>query len=236
MKSRAAFERTVRKMEQTGAKLFFWTFTYRDVHSLTIAMRLWNEFLTILKRKMGFRGVRVLELHDEHGVHFHVITNKRYKIRAILTIGARYGFGRTNVQWVRDVGAGIAYLCKYLSKPRAMCLKGVRLWAAFGDIERTRVCDIIVDSPFVRILRETMGSPSPDELRGEVVGPPSAARQHRRTFIKALPIAWERYLTGFDSEYRRRQAAWQRRRFRGDCHFSTQWFGRLPEVTGGLAE
>jgi hypothetical protein len=233
MKSRTAFERTVRKMEQAGAKLFFWTFTYREVHSLSVAMRLWNEFLTILKRNMGFRGVRVLELHDEHGVHFHVITNKRYKIRAILAIGERYGFGRTHVQWVRDIAGGIAYLCKYLSKPRSACLKGVRLWAAFGKIERTRVSDIIVDSPFVRILREAMGSPSPDELRGEIVVPPSPVRRRRRSFIKALPIAWERYLTSFDSEYTRRQIAWQKRRFRGQCDLSTQWFGRLPEVTEG---
>src|SRR6266513_1392893 len=150
MKSKTAFERTVRKMEQAGSKLFFWTFTYRDVHSLTVAMRLWNEFLTILKRKVGFRGVRVLELHDEHGAHFHVVTNKRCKIRAVLALGERYGFGRTHVERVTDVAGGIAYLCKYLSKRRAPCLKSVRLWAAFGDIERTRVCDIISDSPFIR--------------------------------------------------------------------------------------
>src|SRR5947207_3396465 len=197
MKSRTAFERTVRKMEQAGAELFFWTFTYRDVHSLKVAMRLWNEFLTILKRNMGFRGLRVLELHDEHGVHFHVITNKRYKIRAILAIGERYGFGRTHVEWVRDVGSGIAYLCKYLAKPRSACLKGVRLWAAFGEIERTRVSDIIVDSPFVRILREAMGSHSPDELRGEASTLPLPMRRYRRSFITAMPIAWERYRTSF---------------------------------------
>src|SRR5882762_6937473 len=113
MKSRTAFEYTIRKMEGQG-NLFFWTFTYRDVHSLKSAMGLWNEFLTILKRKINFRGVRVLELHDEHGAHFHVVTNKRYKIRTILRLGERYGFGRTHVEWIRDVAGGIAYLCKYL--------------------------------------------------------------------------------------------------------------------------
>jgi hypothetical protein len=39
-------------MEHASGKLFFWTFTYRDVHSLKSAMRLWNEFLTILKRNL----------------------------------------------------------------------------------------------------------------------------------------------------------------------------------------
>lgn len=216
-------------MERGGAKLFFWTFTYRDVHSLKFAMRLWNEFLTILKRKIGFRGVRVLELHDEHGAHFHVITNRRYKIRPILALGQRYGFGRTHVEWVRDVAGGIGYLCKYLAKPRAMCLKGVRLWAAFGNIERTRVSDIIVDSPFVRILREVMGSPSPDELRGQADPQSTLVRRYRRSFVKAVPIAWERYLSSFDSDYRRRQMVWQKRRFDGQCALSSQWFGRVPE-------
>ena len=62
MKSRSAFEFTVRKMLRQNRKLYFWMFTLREVHSLTEAMRLWNEFLTLLKRKVQFRGVRVLEL------------------------------------------------------------------------------------------------------------------------------------------------------------------------------
>jgi len=64
MKSRSAFEFTVRKMLRQNAMLYFWTFTLREVHSLKAAMKLWNQFLTLLKRKLGFRGVRVLELHE----------------------------------------------------------------------------------------------------------------------------------------------------------------------------
>lgn len=228
MKSRTAFEYTIRKMEAEG-KLYFWTFTYRDVHSLKTAMGLWNEFLTILKRKLGFRGVRVLELHDEHGVHFHVVTNKRYKIRAILAIGARYGFGRTHVERVTDVAGGIAYLCKYLAKRRAPCLKRVRLWAAFGTIARTRVADIVVDSPFVRILRAVMGSPSPAELLDAAVAENVSGSRYKRTFFKALPIAWANYLSGFDPSYRQRQERWASLRFDGLCQLSAMWFGPTPE-------
>lgn len=213
-------------MEKQG-KLYFWTFTYRDVHSLKTAMSLWNEFLTVVKRKIDFRGVRVLELHDEHGVHFHVVTNKRFKIRAILDIGVRYGFGRTHVERVRDVAGGIAYLCKYLSKRRAACLKRVRLWAAFGVIERTRVADIVVDSPFVRMLRAAMGSPSPAELLGETTS--KNASRFKRSFLKALPIAWEKYLSDFDPSYRQRQERWQSLRFDGMVSLSPQWFGPSSE-------
>lgn len=227
MKSKTAFEYTVRKMEAQG-KLYFWTFTYRDVHSLKTAMGLWNEFLTILKRKLAFRGVRVLELHDDHGVHFHVVTNKRFKIRAVLAIGARYGFGRTHVERVTDVAGGIAYLCKYLSKRRAPCVKRVRLWAAFGAIPRTRVADIVVDSPFVRVLRTVMGSPSPDELL-DPTATAGAVDRYKRTFFKALPLAWERYLCEFDPSYRQRQTHWSALRFAGVCPLSAIWFGVMPE-------
>lgn len=114
MKSRSAFEFTVRKMLRQNAKLYFWTFTFREVHSLKTAMGFWNQFLTLLKRKLHFRGVRVLELHEEHGCHFHVITNRRFPIRKILAFSERYGFGRMDVRAVPDADRAIRYLCKYL--------------------------------------------------------------------------------------------------------------------------
>src|SRR6266478_1685068 len=167
MKSRSAFEFTVRKMLLQNPKLYFWTFTFREVHSQKDAMRLWNQFLTLLKRKLGFRGVRVLELHEDHGCHFHVITNQRFQIRKILVFAQRYGFGRLNVKPVDDPGMAIVYLCKYLSKARPGCLKRARLWSAFGKIERTRVKDILTDTPLSRILRRVMGKRSvQDELNG----------------------------------------------------------------------
>src|SRR5206468_7598369 len=122
---------------------------------------------TLLKRKVQFRGVRVLELHAEHGCHFHVITNERFPIRKILALGAQYGFGRTNVKRVTDAAQAVRYLCKYLSKPRVRCLKRARLWSAFGKIERTRVRDVLVETPKVWLLRRIMGKPSvQDELNG----------------------------------------------------------------------
>lgn len=191
-------------------------------------MMLWNEFLTILKRKIEFRGVRVLELHDEHGAHLHVVTNRRYKIRTMLALGNRYGFGRTHVERVTNVAGGIAYLSKYLSKRRPPCLKSVRLWAAFGDIERTRACDIVCDSPFIRVLRNVMGRPSSEDLLSGA-GPAGNRRRAREgNFLKAIPIAWEDYLSGFDPEYTQRQRMWQSRRLHRLCELSARWFGVEP--------
>lgn len=224
MKSRAAFEFTVGKMVRNGEKLYFWTFTFRDVHSLTKATALWNQLLTVLKRKIKFQGVRVLELHEEHGCHFHVLTNRRYAIRQVLQYAKRYGFGRTHIEEATDVIKAVRYLCKYLSKPRPKCLKRARLWAGFGDIERTRVVDIVTDSPFSRIIRRRMGLPSPLELLEGATR--DKTKRGRLKFADAIGLAIDDYMQSFDSDYRMRQLMWQGRRAAGECTTSHLWDGR----------
>ena len=228
MKSRSAFEFTVRKMLRQNRKLYFWTFTLREVHSLTEAMRLWNQFLTLLKRKLRFRGVRVLELHEEHGCHFHVITNRRFPIQKVLLMCERYGFGRIDVRRVVDTAKAVNYLCKYLSKRRERCLKRARLWSAFGKIERTRVRDVLVDTPKVRLLRRIMGKPSvEDELNGI-----QSAKNWRGelNFQRALQKADIAYLLSFDPEYLERQQIWEKVRFAGLVDLSHTWSPGNPLI------
>jgi hypothetical protein len=208
-------------MLRQDAKLYFWTFTLREVHSLKAAMQLWNQFLTLLKRNLGFRGVRVLELHEEHGCHFHVITNRRFPIRKILSMRERYGFGRIDVRRITDAAQAISYVCKYLSKRREGCLKGARLWSAFGKIERTRVRDVLVDTPKVRLLRRIMGKPSvQDELNGI-----RSAKTLRGelNFQRALQKAETAYMLRFDPEYLERQRIWEKVRFAGLVDLSRPW-------------
>lgn len=228
MKSRSAFEFTVRKMLRQNAKLYFWTFTFREVHSLKTAMG--YQFLTLLKRKLKFRGVRVLELHDEHGCHFHVITNQRFPIRKILSFSERYGFGRMNVRDVPDADKAIRYLCKYLSKPRLGCLKGARLWSAFGRIERTRVKDVLSDTPLIRILRRVMGKATvEDELSGvETLPAPTIGFRPERSFRRAIEKANAVYLFGFDPDYFARQEAWAKVRLAWLADLSHPWSAGHP--------
>jgi hypothetical protein len=208
-------------MLRQNPKLYFWTFTLREVHSLKTATGRWNQFLTLLKRKLGFRGVRVLELHEEHGCHFHVITNRRFPIRKILELAKRYGFGRIDVRAVTETDHAVRYLCKYLSKPRVPCLKRARLWSAFGEIERTRVKDVLVDTPKVRLLRRIMGKPSvQEELNGIQSG---KTWRGELNFQRALQKAEIAYLLSFDPEYLERQDIWQKVRFAGLVDLSHPW-------------
>jgi len=189
-------------------------------------MQLWNQFLTLPKRNLGFRGVRVLELHEEHGCHFHVITNRRFPIRKILSMCERYGFGRIDARRVTGAAEAISYVCKYLSKRRERCLKGARLWSAFGKIERTRVRDVLVDTPKVRLLRRIMGKPSVQE---ELNGIQSAKTWHRElNFRRALQKTEIAYLLSFDPEYLERQEIWQKVRFARLVDLSHPWSTENP--------
>jgi hypothetical protein len=230
MKSRFAFEFTVRKMLRQTGRLYFWTFTFREVHSLKTAMNRWNQFLTVLKRKLQFRGVRVLELHEDHGCHFHVITNRRIRIDEILEFAKRYDFGRINVKRVWDSAKAIRYLCKYLSKPRPPCLKRARLWSAFGEIERTRVRDVLTDTPMSRLLRRIMGKASvEEELSGIGSSGPTAIRPEGN-FQRAIEKAKIAYLFGFDPEFFERQEVWSKLRQSGLVELSHAWSAGNPLI------
>jgi hypothetical protein len=219
-------------MLRQRSKLYFWTFTFREVHSLKKAMGRWNQFLTLLKRKLGFRGVRVLELHEEHGCHFHVITNHRFPIRKILVLSERYGFGRLDVRRVTDAAPAVSYLCKYLSKTRVRCLKRARLWSAFGKIERTRVRDVLVDTQKVRLLRRIMGKPSVEDELNAIDSPLIQTKRWRpeRNFQRALQKAELAYLLSFDPEHLERQEIWQKVRFAGLVDLSHPWSSANPSA------
>ena len=181
--------------------------------------------LLLLKRKLQFRGVRVLELHEKHGCHFHVITNKRYAIRKIQEFKERYGFGRIDVREARDTSTAIRYLCKYLVKPRPGCLRRAWLWSAFGDIERTRVRDIVTDTPTSRLLRGIMGKPSIEDVLAERGRDKRSVGRFRfeTNFNRAREKAQTVYFLGFDPAYVERQAIWAKVKAAGFVNYSHAW-------------
>jgi hypothetical protein len=94
----------------------------------------------------------VFELHPKgHGLHIHMVTDAWLNIDIVNALGQRAGFGRINVKAIPRERA--SYLGKYLSKERPACFKGTRLWAPVGQIEGSKVRDIVVDSPWTRAYR-----------------------------------------------------------------------------------
>jgi hypothetical protein len=146
LKSRTAFKFNVERLfESSQLGVYFWTSTFRKVITVKEASKRWSAFAKDIVRELELYGLRVYELHDEHGLHIHWVVDRFVPVQVVRSIAQRHGFGRIHVKrcgkWIAD------YLAKYLSKEvRAACLKGKRLWAAFGDVRWCRVKDIVVSS------------------------------------------------------------------------------------------
>ena len=116
----------------------------------TISVRAY--LLTLIKRRWPeLCGLRVFELHKMHGLHVHLVTNRFIDVKEVRALAIKAGWGRIHVERIPAETA--EYLAKDLSKERAECLKGWRLWAGFGPWEWSKVKDLVSDSPFSRIYR-----------------------------------------------------------------------------------
>lgn len=108
----------------------------------------------------GWGGLRVTELHKEHGVHYHFLCNQRLAVDVIRGVGRKFGVGRIQVCKCRmnEPDRMGQYLADYLKPGRDKVFgKGggrARLWAKFGEVEHTRVSDIVFDCAEWRYRRE----------------------------------------------------------------------------------
>jgi len=155
-RSKRAFQLCAGGIAERFPILYFWTVTFAVVHDDWQCSQLFRRFLDHLKKDKllvgcEFGGLRVAELHKKHGVHYHLLVNTRVSVHIVRRIGRCYGIGRVNVKRVWDNEGAIAYLAKYLSKRGngvPLCESGrkMRRWAAFGEVPRVRVSDVVFES------------------------------------------------------------------------------------------
>ncbi len=164
-KTQFAFTCTAGSLFAESDDVYFWTFTLTKGMPDWWYGRTWLHFLRAVEHHIdgNVSGVRVIEPHKVHGLHYHALVNRRLSVHFLRRIGKRYGFGRIHVKHA-DSGA-IAYLAKYLTKQftkEHRLHTGVRRWSSFGATSKSRVCDIEVDSPMARrarSFREAYGRP-----------------------------------------------------------------------------
>ncbi|PAW77995.1 MAG: hypothetical protein B9S32_08845 [Verrucomicrobia bacterium Tous-C9LFEB] len=142
-KSKAAFLMTVDKLVDTFPNLYFWTFTFIKVVPDWQACELWSWFIRDVQRKYNGTvfGVKVTELHANHGLHFHCIVNRRLNVNVLRSIGVRHGFGRMQVAVVKD-RQQLYYLSKYLGKSKGRWFAGAQRWHTIGGFKGVKVRDI----------------------------------------------------------------------------------------------
>src|SRR5439155_18701075 len=127
-----------------------------------------------------------------------------------------------------DPAIAVKYLCKYLSKRRPGCLKRARLWSAFGRVGRTRVKDVVIDTPMSRLLRGVMGKPSVEQiLAGNEKEIRGVGRFRPETnFARAIEKAKLAYFLELDPAHAERQAIWEKIKNVGLVDTSHPWSGR----------
>ncbi len=154
-KSKAAFEFSAQKLGKE--KLYFWTFTFAEVLDIKATRKRWNYLLTLLRRRYPkLCGLRAFELHEEHGLHVHLVTNAWIDVNEARVMAKKAGWGRIHVKRIPSEKAG--YLGKYLTKEnRAACFKGWRLWAAFGPWSWTTVKEVEFRAEYANVLRGLYG-------------------------------------------------------------------------------
>ncbi len=120
---------------------------------------MWNT----LSRKLqdlypGLVGVRVLEPHEKHGLHYHLLVNQRISVHVMRQFALESGFGdrtgqhgigpRRQWPWVKVVRAtpgSAQYLAKYLSKHFRL-FPGMRKWGMIGGFKGVKKNAIEIDS------------------------------------------------------------------------------------------
>ena len=72
-KSKAAFLFATKTLGKESLRL--WTFTFAEVLDIQDTRKRWNHFLTLMRQRWPeLRGLRVFEMHKNHGLHVHLIT------------------------------------------------------------------------------------------------------------------------------------------------------------------
>lgn len=145
----AAWHLSCRKLFAEYRNVYFWTFTFKEVLADWIYPVRWQGFIRDLVYNVyGGRvgGLRVIEVHKEHGLHYHALLNRRVWIRYALRIAKRYGIGRISVSKA-DLGTAL-YLAKYLSKQRFHSPVKLVRWHSVGNFVPVHSNDIKVESPF----------------------------------------------------------------------------------------
>jgi len=147
-----AFTFTVERLATYNPKLYFWTFTYRQVpFNDTWAMWQWAQFMRKVNNAFPLlKGVRVVELHRSHGIHFHALVNDRIPLERFRRIGWPHGFGRLSVQ-AADIGSA-GYMAKYLTKSyrEQNGFGRRRRWGAMGGFPVCRCRDVVYDTDYMR--------------------------------------------------------------------------------------
>jgi hypothetical protein len=126
--------------------VYMWPLTFREVVPVWWCMNTHGRFVKELRKWYPkFKGLRVTEVHDMHGIHYHWLVDTWMDVELLNILAPRFGFGRLGVTEA-DRGAA-AYLAKYMSKRgQAPMFRKLSRWGTLGGFIPSRIRDIEIQS------------------------------------------------------------------------------------------
>jgi len=166
-KAHAAFILSAyRLFDMSPKSIYFWTFTWKTCQPDWRYSMQWKGFSRELQDRYGggIKGLRVAEVHPgefSHGLHYHVLVNRRVCIQWVRRIASKYGMGRISVS--KATWSDALYIAKYLSKENDLS-PGMRRWGTIGGWKHTPVRNVECDSLYHRNLRYWQDKVSVEQL------------------------------------------------------------------------
>lgn len=157
-KTEVAYRMSAEELFRVSKRVYFWTFTFLDVQHDWVYSRMWARFWKDFTDHSNYfiGGIKVAELHRDHGIHYHCLLDQRLPVDMVRRIGRKYGIGRVQVAVAKWQDA--TYLTKYLGKGYNSGLaKHIRRWGTVGAFKGTQVRDLQVDTAFTRALMAVKG-------------------------------------------------------------------------------
>lgn len=145
-KSKAAFIMSVEKLFDESEHVYMWTLTFREVMPAWWYMNTHTLFVKEVKKWYSdFKGLRVTEVHDIHGIHYHWLVDTWMDADLMRHLGRKFGIGRVHVVEA-DRGAAL-YLAKYMAKEKQKsAMSKLSKWGTLGGFIPCRVRDIEIQS------------------------------------------------------------------------------------------
>lgn len=194
-RTEAAFFLSGQRLFAESESVYFWTFTFSEVMPDWYYSGTWQKFIGALCRFYGgtLRGLKVVELHKDHGIHYHALLNKRIWVGQVRRLAKQFGMGAVVHVKKADLGA-VGYLQKYLSKDFCGANRlhsAVSRWGAIGGFKPCRVRDLEVDSVFHRKMKRAQQLTGLKQLPWEFT---SALMANRHCSEEQLQVACQRFV------------------------------------------
>jgi hypothetical protein len=154
-KHQLAFKWSAERLMSITGKLYFWTFTFKQVHHAWHYPYLFKKFAEGLENVAppDTGGLRVLQVHPGeygrgHGIHYHCLFNRYINAGRVWRLCRQHGMGcdAKRVKITEAISA-VNYVSRYLTRDENDLPCTMRRWGAMWGFCSDRISDLKFEHP-----------------------------------------------------------------------------------------